>query len=73
MSADRLLVRGGRVVDGAGAEPHRADVMIVDGVIAEIGDGTDTLAFHGTHRRNADLQLLHAKRVQVTGNVEFLV
>ena len=36
MSADRLLVRGGRVVDGAGAEPHRADVLIVDGVIAEI-------------------------------------
>ena len=42
MSADRLLVRGGRVVDGAGAEPHRADVMIVDGVIAEIGDTLDS-------------------------------
>lgn len=42
MSADRLLVRGGRVVDGAGAEPHRADVLIVDGVIAEIGDALDS-------------------------------
>ena len=42
MSADRLLVRGGLVVDGAGAEPHRADVLIVDGVIAEIGDALDS-------------------------------
>jgi N-acyl-D-aspartate/D-glutamate deacylase len=32
-----LLIRGGRVVDGTGAEPRDADVAIRDGAIHEIG------------------------------------
>ena len=34
-----LLFRGATVVDGSGAERHRADVRVTDGVIAEIGQG----------------------------------
>lgn len=37
MSADRLLVRGGDVVDGTGAEPRRADVLVIGGLVAEVG------------------------------------
>lgn len=37
----RLLVRGGHVIDGTGAAPVRADVLGVDGRIAEIGTGLD--------------------------------
>ncbi|MDH6119033.1 N-acyl-D-amino-acid deacylase [Kitasatospora sp. GAS204A] len=33
-----LLFRGATVVDGTGAERHRADVLVRDGVIAEIGE-----------------------------------
>jgi N-acyl-D-amino-acid deacylase len=32
-----LVIRGGMVVDGSGAEPRRADVAVKDGLIAEVG------------------------------------
>ncbi|MFN8037753.1 MAG: amidohydrolase family protein [Acidimicrobiales bacterium] len=32
-----LVIRGGTVVDGTGAEPRTADVAITDGVVAEVG------------------------------------
>jgi N-acyl-D-amino-acid deacylase len=32
-----LVIRGGMVVDGTGAEPRRADVAVKDGLIAEVG------------------------------------
>src|SRR4051794_9629849 len=35
--ADELVIRGGTVFDGMGAEGRRADVAIADGVITEIG------------------------------------
>ncbi|MCF2529905.1 N-acyl-D-amino-acid deacylase family protein [Yinghuangia soli] len=35
----RTVIAGGLVVDGTGAEPYRADVAVVGGRIAEIGDG----------------------------------
>src|SRR3954471_70978 len=35
--ADELVIRGGTVYDGTGAEGRRADVAIGDGVITEIG------------------------------------
>jgi N-acyl-D-aspartate/D-glutamate deacylase len=34
-----LVIRGGLVVDGTGAEPRRADVAVVNGVIAAVGEG----------------------------------
>ncbi|TXL72355.1 amidohydrolase family protein [Vineibacter terrae] len=37
MSNHRLIIRGGTVVDGTGAEPRIADVEIVDGRIASVG------------------------------------
>ncbi|MGA8112369.1 MAG: D-aminoacylase [Actinocatenispora sp.] len=37
MSAGRLLLRGGQVVDGSGARPVRADVLIEDGLIRAVG------------------------------------
>ena len=39
-----LLISGGTLVDGTGAEPRRADVLISDGVIAEIGETPGALA-----------------------------
>ncbi|WP_423917369.1 N-acyl-D-amino-acid deacylase family protein [Candidatus Poriferisodalis sp.] len=39
-----LLIRGGTVVDGTGAEPRRADVRISDGVVAEISESPGALA-----------------------------
>jgi N-acyl-D-aspartate/D-glutamate deacylase len=33
-----LIIRGGAVVDGTGAEPRRADVAVKDGVIAAVGE-----------------------------------
>ena len=39
-----LLIRGGTLVDGTGAEPRRADVLISDGVVAEIGESPGQLA-----------------------------
>lgn len=39
-----LLVRGGYVVDGTGALPRRADVGVIDGRIAQIGDLTGGVA-----------------------------
>jgi N-acyl-D-aspartate/D-glutamate deacylase len=38
MASFDLIVRGGTVVDGTGAEPRTADVGVKDGVIAEVGD-----------------------------------
>src|SRR4029450_3760501 len=40
MSAD-LVIRGGTVVDGTGAEPRRADVSVTDGRIQEIASNLD--------------------------------
>ncbi|MBM3660019.1 MAG: amidohydrolase family protein [Actinobacteria bacterium] len=40
-SAGRLLVRGGTVLDGTGGPPVAADVLAVDGRIAEVGPGLD--------------------------------
>jgi N-acyl-D-amino-acid deacylase len=33
-----LVIRGGLVVDGTGAEPRRADVAVTDGVIVAVGE-----------------------------------
>ena len=38
---DRLLVRAGTVLDGTGGPPAAADVLVVDGRIAEVGPGLD--------------------------------
>ena len=35
--AERLVIRGGTVVDGTGAAPKTADVLVEDGVIVEVG------------------------------------
>jgi N-acyl-D-amino-acid deacylase len=40
MSRD-LLLTGGLVVDGTGAEPRPADVLVRDGRVAAVGDGID--------------------------------
>jgi len=37
----RLLFRGGQVLDGTGAEPAEADVVVEDGRILEVGPGLD--------------------------------
>jgi imidazolonepropionase-like amidohydrolase len=37
----RTLFAGGLVFDGTGAEPERADVLVVDGHIAEVGTNLD--------------------------------
>jgi len=37
MAAHDLVIRGGTVVDGTGAEPCTADVAIRDGVVVEVG------------------------------------
>lgn len=39
MSAFDLVIRGGTVVDGTGAEPRIADVGVCDGLIAAVGEG----------------------------------
>lgn len=39
MSAFDLVIRGGTVVDGTGAEPRIADVGVRDGLIAAVGEG----------------------------------
>ena len=43
-----LIIRGGSVIDGTGSEARTADVAVVDGVIAEVGDVT------GRGRREID-------------------
>ena len=35
--ADRILIKGGAVVDGTGGAPRTADVLIEDGMVAELG------------------------------------
>jgi N-acyl-D-amino-acid deacylase len=37
VTAERLLIRGGTVIDGSGGEPYVADVLLGDGVIAAVG------------------------------------
>ncbi|RVT94544.1 N-acyl-D-amino-acid deacylase family protein [Sphingomonas crocodyli] len=37
MATSDIIIRGGTVVDGTGAEPYQADVAIRDGVIAAVG------------------------------------
>lgn len=39
-----LLISGGSLIDGTGAEPRRADVLISNGVVAEIGESPGDLA-----------------------------
>ncbi|HUW02913.1 MAG TPA: amidohydrolase family protein [Acidimicrobiales bacterium] len=39
-----LIVRGGTVIDGTGTEPEVADVAVIDGVIAAVGEVTGTAA-----------------------------
>ena len=43
---DDLVIRGGEVLDGTGADPVRGDVAIRDGAIASIGP-----RYSGTARR----------------------
>jgi N-acyl-D-amino-acid deacylase len=46
-----LVIRGGTVTDGTGAELHEADVAVVDGKIAQVGNvlgsGADEIDAHG--------------------------
>jgi N-acyl-D-aspartate/D-glutamate deacylase len=37
VTGERVLIRGGTVVDGGGGEPFVADVLVADGTIAEVG------------------------------------
>jgi N-acyl-D-aspartate/D-glutamate deacylase len=41
MSAGRLVLRGGLVIDGTGAPARRADVLVVGDQIAEVGERVD--------------------------------
>ena len=44
MTTHDLIIRGGTVVDGTGADPRTADVAVRDGLVTEVGrvDGTAT-------------------------------
>jgi N-acyl-D-aspartate/D-glutamate deacylase len=37
----RIVVRGGRIFDGTGADPADGDVAIEDGQIVDVGTGLD--------------------------------
>jgi imidazolonepropionase-like amidohydrolase len=37
----RTLLRGATVIDGTGADPRQADVLVADGVILDMGSGLD--------------------------------
>jgi N-acyl-D-aspartate/D-glutamate deacylase len=37
MAAHDLIIRGGSVIDGTGAEPRTADVAVSDGIVTEVG------------------------------------
>ncbi len=37
----RVLFAGGRVFDGSGAAPARADVLVIDGLVEDVGTGLD--------------------------------
>lgn len=39
--AERVLFAGGTVFDGTGATPARADVVVADGVVVDVGPGLD--------------------------------
>ncbi len=41
-----MLISGGTLVDGTGAEPRKADVAIDDGLISRVGDLSDAQAEH---------------------------
>jgi len=51
-----LVIRGGMVVDGTGAEPVRADVAIEGDRIVAIGGGTDGTEGVGAARRTLDAE-----------------
>ncbi|MGH9235546.1 MAG: N-acyl-D-amino-acid deacylase family protein [Acidimicrobiales bacterium] len=44
MTAHHLVIRGGTVIDGTGAEPRTADVAIDGGVVTEVGRVSGTAA-----------------------------
>lgn len=46
MSAQSMLLRGGTIVDGNGGEPFGADVLLVDGTIAAVGEGLTAADTH---------------------------
>lgn len=48
--SERLLVRGGLVVDGTGSPARKADLLVEDGTIVDIGKASDT----GTDARIID-------------------
>ncbi len=56
MTDHDLVIRGGTVIDGTGAEPRTADVAITDGVITEVGRG----------RRHAPARTIDADGLLVT-------
>lgn len=37
-----LVIRGGQIYDGTGAEPYQADVGVTDGIIVAVGEVADT-------------------------------
>ena len=61
MSGLDLVVRGGLVVDGSGAEPLQADVGVADGRIVQI-------AFLGGTSTTLDLRPVMVKRLTYTGS-----
>src|ERR1700753_81573 len=48
--AHDIVIRGGKIVDGTGAEPYSGDIAVKDGRIAEIGKVAET----GAHEIDAD-------------------
>jgi len=50
MAAHDLVIRGGSLVDGTGAEPRTADVAVRDGVVVEVGK----VSGRGTQELDAD-------------------
>jgi N-acyl-D-aspartate/D-glutamate deacylase len=54
MSSLDIVIRGGMVIDGTGAEGRIADLGIANGRIAEIGQIAGTLAARGAHEIDAE-------------------
>jgi len=49
-----LIIRGGSLIDGTGTEARTADVAVVDGVIADVGEVSGT----ATRENDADRALV---------------